>query len=984
MKNKSLLLLFISVFLLLVSCKQNNTEVDRVTVFEDGKTDYSIVVAEGASDEAKALGKELSDLSGADPAVLTDKSPEKPLEILIADTNRAATVNFVKKIQMVSTISAFHYIVAESDGKLVILSDTDIGYIYALDYIKTTYINNGVLSVPKGTYDLKQVIWDEYYSSKLYLDRLTAEADKNRFEEEKDQLENEKDRYENNTGNTIMTVEQAIEQYKNLAASFDTAAFGEYTSSTFKNANTYRTPTVYPTSAAHPRILFTKNTVEDVRKNLSADENSAAYKRYMALSFVPCDGIFKAVTGNMRHNYDADVVAKIEAKAFRYAMTGEKIYGYEAIYAAKNAMLTINVPHTVGDWCRTYGYLMYVVGCVYDWCYDLLTEADKAQIIAGGVNLLGMHLEIVCYVSDTNKVPIAQGTAYGHGAEDQLLVDYLSFAIACYDEAPEIYELVAGRILNDYVESQNFLYQSESDWEGSMYGPVRTVSTLMSNILFNKMTDGTAYPFTEKVEDAVVTSTHYIRPDGYVYRIGDINENNTAFQFEWIRNNCFYAGNLYGNSYLKSFAYEYLDEFTIFSNKVTGLSSVQFLAINDPEISHVYEGTAPLTRTTKYPNTNIFAKSGEDDNSFGIFMTMPENYSSSHAHAECGSFQIYYKGALASDSGAYSSWGDEHHMGYSMQTISSNSLLIYNPDLADYRHPVRPNMVYCGGQSIANGAVAPDTYDQLMQHPALGQCTSLGKANVEKDGVYLYSYLGGDMTKAYDAVTVGEDGEVTRYMFAVATDDKDNPLVFITFDRITADDASYKKTSLIHVQEEPVINGDFAIVTNGGGKMVVQSVGFDTDYTLIGGEGREFWVNDKNYPTNINIVDGSKEEYGWGRIEISPSVTEKTNHLLTVMYVTDADNNSSPIRAENIVSDTLAGAEILGKAVMFPKNEKLIDSEVSFTLAQGGECFVAGVSAGTWNIMNGDSVVATVEAADGTNLITFTTSAGTYTIVPMT
>ena len=72
--------------------------------------------------------------------------------------------------------------------------------------------------------------------------------------------------------------------------------------------------------------------------------------------------------------------------------------------------------------------------------------------------------------------------------------------------------------------------------------------------------------------------------------------------------------------------------------------------------------------------------------------------------------------------------------------------------------------------------------------------------------------MGGDMTNAYDAVTVDE---VTRYMFAVATNDRNRPLVFVTFDRITSDDASYRKSALIHMQEEPVITDDgFAIITN--------------------------------------------------------------------------------------------------------------------------------------------------------------------------
>ncbi len=994
MKNKSLLAIFLLVLLLVLnSCGKDKTNTaEKVTVFSDFETEYTLITAEGASDEANALCEELFNLSGAFPRMFSDASPETECEILIGDTNRKATADFVKILQEEATTSAFHFLIAEQDKKIIILSDCDIGYIYAIDYLKTAYINDDEFSIPSGSCDLKEIIWDEYYCSDLYYDRLAAEADKDRFEKNENSSNENGDNEENNT---IMTVQQVIEDYKNKSASFNTQDFGNYKPVMFTSADIYPKPTVYP-SEAHPRVLFTENSVQSVKNNITAEENAVLYKKYIALSDAYCDGKFAPVTGNMTHNYDADVIAKIEAKAFRYAMTGEELYGYQAIYAIKNAMLSINLPHTVGEWARSYGQMLYVLACVYDWCYDLMTEEDKIQLLSGGVNLVGWHLEMVCRVGADNKAPIGQGTVYGHGAEAQILVQYLSFAIACYNEAPEIYELVAGRVLNDYVEAQNYLFQSNSHWEGVFYGAWRSDSTLMANILINKMTDGKETPFTEKIEYAVETMIHYIRPDGQPFRIGDVHANGTVYDHGSIGYTAFYAASLYKNSYLKSFAYEALGNFSKYSNETPLPSPVMFLAINDPDVSYNYNGIAPLTATATYPHTGLFARNTyEGENAFAIYMTMPENYAASHAHMECGSFQIYYKGALASDSGAYTTWGDEHHMGYTMQTVSSNSLLIYNPALKDTINETRPTMVYSGGQSIAKSGKLPNTLAELLKHDRLGQCTSLGIANVERNGQYLYSYLGGDMTNAYDAETVDE---VTRYMFAVATGNSESPLVFITFDRITSDDASYRKSALIHVQEKPTLTSDgFAIITDstdgGTGKMIVQSVGFDTKYTVIGGEGKEFWIpgvdangnyslkDGYNIPSNAKYAPDSIAEDGWGRIEISPENAEKTNHMLTVMYVTDTSNTSAPEKAENIVSDKLCGTMIFGKAVLFPENEKLLTEEASFTLTEQADCFVAGVCAGSYEILMNDTVVATANVEDGTNILTFYASTqGTYTI----
>ncbi len=1029
MKNKSLILLILSVLLLFVSCKEN----EEITVFSDGKTEYTIVIAEGASAEEGELAKGLSDLSGAYPNTVTDKSPESALEILIGDTNRAVTAELKKKFLENSSSIYFRFLIAESGGKLVVLADADIGYIYALDYINKNYITEGRLTISKDTYDLQQVVWDDYYASDLYLKRLTEEADKNRFENLKDQLENESNRYDENKGNTIMTVEQAIEQYKKLVGSFNTADFGEYTADIFTTGNIYREPTVYPESNQHPRLLLTEDNIGTVKENLTAGENSAAYKRYIALSDAPCDGKFKALSGTMVHNYDAGMVGQIEAKALRYALERDaekypdknddpaSIYGYEAIYAVKNAMLTLkrSVPASqIGDWCRLPGHLMYVMACVYDWCYDLLTDEDKAQLVAGGVNILGMEQECVRYVSATNKVPTGQEMVWGHGGEDQLAVDYFSFAIACFDEAPEIYKLVGGRVLNDFVESQNYLFASGIHWQGSWYNSYRSHPAVMVNYFVTRMKNLTAEDAPVKnVEEAIVNSLHTIRPDGQILRIGDYYhaENLKHFDFDVMGAVTFYAGNYYGNERLKACGYEYRNNFNLFTYQTTGLSPVQFLLTNNPDVSHTFEGEAPLTATTRYPYTSLFAQSANDDpNAYQVYMAMPDFYIASHAHMECGSFQIFYKGALASESGSYAGWGSEHHMGYSMQSIASNTIQVYNPVLKDTADDYRTTMIYTGGQSIENCTRFPQTLADFTAENAvgrLGQVVHLGTVNFEDESGYRYSYMGGDMTGAYDAITVDE---VTRYMFSVATDDKDCPLVFLTFDRITSKDESFHKSALIHIQNAPVVLGDYyllsdttdgklvlqesdasdnyAIITNGGGKLVVQSVGYDTEYTVVGGDGYEWWIpyadENENYSLEAgkNLVPSREpsdiSEYGWGRIEISPKEAAETNYMLTVMYVTDASNNKTPVKAQNIASESLAGAEILGKAVLFPKEVGLLETAASFTLANSGECFVAGVKEGAWNVTCGTET-KTVTVKTGENLLTFTAEkAGTYTIAP--
>ena len=993
MKLKRLFLLMVFVLVLFCSCDNTSANGGATTnggslqFSSSGFTRYNIVVDAKACRSVRKLADSLKPLLGTGAFIATDETPETSTEVIIGHTNRGVTAEYVAMLEELSNEDAFHYIIAEKNGRLIIISNNEMGYLYVMDRLSSAYESQGVLTVPKNCCDVQTVKWIDYYASEHYVQWLAYIEDQKRYDEEQNQLENEMNRYDDQEGNGVMTTKQMIERYKKLVAGFKSEDFGTYHSTSYTSVNTYDTPPVYP-GESHPRILFTENSIGKIRENLTAEENAAAYASYMSDSYAPCDGIMPESATIADYYWDEQTMKSIEALAFRYAMTGEELYGYQAIYCMKNVLLTANIPSTVANAYRPYGHVMYATAMVYDWCYDLLTDVDKQQLIAGCIDRIASHLEIVKYAGTENRAPIAMGAMYGHGAEAQLLRDFLAFSIAVYDEAPEIYELVAGRLFSEYREAQNFLYSSGAHWEGDNYGNYRLFFSIYSNFLINRMTDGEYELFDDNMHEVALTLAHNFRPDGQALRIGDNWTEKTPY-FNLVNHwwTSFIAGSYYNDSYLKTRAWDGLSKFSyLVGNGDNGVSAIVVLTMNDPSISHNDYSALSLTRTTTFPLSTLYARSAWNDvNAFMVHMRMTETHGVSHAHMDCGSFQIFYKGALASSSGRYEGWGSAHNMGYNMQTVSTNSILVYNPEFADYRDTYRPNLVYSGGQSIRNGRSSlPRTLAELYEHPAYNQVTSLGVANVEKDGKYLYSYMGGDMTKAYDEETVDE---VTRYMLAVATDDAARPLVFVTFDRITSDDASFRKSALIHVQQEPIITPDgFAIVTNtkngNNGKMIVQTVMEDTEFTVIGGEGKEFWLCDHLGNASVSTA-GDVAEYGWGRIEISPAEADLTNHMFTVMYVTDADNNSAPIQARDISTDALAGAMILGKAMFFPKNDKLLSGEVTFTLTSGAECFVAGVAAGTWEIYKNGEFVDSVTVSDSEHLITFEADVGSYTVKPI-
>ena len=71
-----------------------------------------------------------------------------------------------------------------------------------------------------------------------------------------------------------------------------------------------------------------------------------------------------------------------------------------------------------------------------------------------------------------------------------------------------------------------------------------------------------------------------------------------------------------------------------------------------------------------------------------------------------------------------------------------------------------------------------------------------------------YSYLAGDITKAYSEKV----DEVLRSMVFLPLEDSDHPATFIVMDKVTSANEAFQKSWLLHMQEEPQVDGNKIIV----------------------------------------------------------------------------------------------------------------------------------------------------------------------------
>ena len=110
----------------------------------------------------------------------------------------------------------------------------------------------------------------------------------------------------------------------------------------------------------------------------------------------------------------------------------------------------------------------------------------------------------------------------------------LSLGIAAYDEYPDIYEFIGGRVFHAYRPDNNYYLASGSHWQGSAYGPYRQFFLAYAQHILDRMTDGRCVLFRKGLHDAARTFLQYLRPDGQLLRVGDdFNEDGTSYARAW-------------------------------------------------------------------------------------------------------------------------------------------------------------------------------------------------------------------------------------------------------------------------------------------------------------------------------------------------------------------------------------------------------------------------------------------------------------------
>ena len=784
-------------------------------------------------------------------------------------------------------------------------------------------------------------------------------------------------------------------------------------------------------SADHPRLLVTKDTIPTIRKAL--EESNPTNERFFAIldmdvslpraaltngvsSDIVKNGVANGGINNGKlgtaadgffkragmHNYDGYYLEVIQAKALGYLIDGHELYGYQAIHCMKQVLDTLDIQIINSNQEREFGNVMFTAALVFDWCYDLLTDTDRDQLIAGVEYKVGKVKNDYGTSFSIKFPPTKVGAVSGHGSERQLLRDMLAAAIAFYGyNGNNWYQWIGTLFYEHYVPVRNYYFESGISQQGvGTYASGRHIADMFSAWIMMTAAEKAEdkYPY-KNIHTTIRSFLGYETTPGLIYTDGD-GGGKTQQQ-----NNYEFRAMAYMTAYLfedepmlaqarsmrptVAFGKDMRIDITIEIQSplyvaLTGMSDIT-------PADDKYEGMELIQYNGSPVGQYVTHEAYGVTDSASVFMRLKEVTTANHEHADAGNFMIYYKGMLSADNGWYDGYSSNHNRYYHQATVSHNSLLIYNPD--------KPGLsgndatYYSGGQKWpAEGSTLAD-----LKSSSLKTGTILGREHGYYDAEQTqpkYAYIGGNITPAYNSNTVSFVG---RRMLVVYTGDETVPMAFFTYDRISSQSTSYKKYYLFHISSpnKPTI-GSWTNTTNktiktenGGGQLVLTCLSSNASYRIRGGTTYgNYYVNSTvgNVATPKGYDDGT-----YGRIEIYNPTNETTTSFLNAMYVTDAGNTTyyetKPVTnvSTNIASagDVEGGVFNNSIAAIFVKknitNTSAYNTDtISFTTTGTNtlQYYVDGMGSGSWKVTVDGNLIGSFPVSKEGRILTFDAPAG--------
>ncbi len=236
---------------------------------------------------------------------------------------------------------------------------------------------------------------------------------------------------------------------------------------------------------------------------------------------------------------------------------------------------------------------------------------------------------------------------------------------------------------------------------------------------------------------------------------------------------------------------------------------------------------------------------------------------SAHQHADENGFTVFRDGPLAVDSGVYDDAWSTHSYNYYRRTIAHNTIVVVDPE-EEFLAPKRlaggaGRLANDGGQNLYS--LAARNVAELQAHQALLD-TGTMEAFVSRPA---YDYARGEAGRAYSPEKLRR---FTRELLFLRRTPPAGTSRVLVVDDVALAGRELETRWLLHTVAEPRPAGRGVTVRAGGGELAVVPLAPDVEVRTVGGPGREFWVDGRNYPP-ARMPRSAPPPGAW-RIELVP------------------------------------------------------------------------------------------------------------------
>jgi len=715
---------------------------------------------------------------------------------------------------------------------------------------------------------------------------------------------------------------------------------------------------------SHPRLFIQQREVATIRKNFDHADFMQVVVAYKLQKAFETNGI----SGNGLP--DERIRQKMEAYALEYLLFEKSESGKEAIDLALAYLPSIT---SASDyWNNIYAYEAVIgVAMVYDWCYSLLAPAQKDTL----VYQLKRVLSLTEYGYPVTKERSYFTSHYGEHGPTALL----AAGLAIYDEDKDMFNFAYNEQNTFFAPSRNAWSNAGTHHQGSQYMHTRLSQELVQAFILEKT--------GLQLYDIKVCSLAYRAPYLTIPQKVNMNampDGDLHWAWDWSKQFYAPAANLSNDPFLQNLSIKHL---------VDNLNqSARLFIYHNPIIKSESIQHLPLTRFFPSPSGIMIARtkwdfdsSGFNSNALVVQMNMKEYHTRNHDHLDAGHFSIYYKGHLAIDAGAYQGWrsnvqepdlqyGSPHHRNYYQRTVAHNSLLIVDP-----AEPIpldKNTSARDGGQFPFNNGEWNATQEMI----AAGKPVSILAHDIAEGMEPDYSYLKGDMTNAYNVPDyINKDYpdkvvKVRRSFVFLNHHSSKVPGTLIVLDAVVAANPSFKKKWLLHTEDEPLILRNNIIInrTDSGrnGRLyttVLLPELSNQQIEKIGGSGKEYWVDGKNWGSTTFT------DVGHWRVELSPKREAVTDNFLNVIQVMDAKPAPKPFKLEKTFStDQQFVAIALDNRIVVQRLDlDKKEGEIEFTIGKRNKAYkvlVTDIYPGKWQVISPTGIIVINVNATAENL----------------